>query len=210
MRSAITLVNLLVQNRMQLNKAKRKLLLITFAVSTFFVTHFATAEEPELEVVQDFDLSRYTGLWYELARLENFFERDLVAVTAEYQKNEDGTIRVINRGYHPKKQKWKQSTASARKIGDPNEGLLKVTFFWPFSSGYYILDLDTENYDWALVTGDKRDYLWILSRKTSLPQETLDRLLQKAESLGFPTDELVWVDQTLNSPQTPNQSNLDN
>lgn len=157
----------------------------------------SAASPPEgIEVVEDFDLNRYLGLWYEVARLDNPFERGLEQVTAEYQLISDDSIRVINRGYHTEKGKWKESTARAQQNGEQGQGQLKVTFFWPFASGYYILDLDTENYEYALVTGDKKSYLWILSRSPELPQESVDRLVEKAKSLGFATDELIWVDHS--------------
>ena len=156
----------------------------------------AAATPDGIAVVDDFALDRYLGLWYEIARLDNPFERGLERVTAEYQPIDQDTIRVINRGYNPEKNKWKEFTARAEHTGAENEGKLKVTFFWPFSSGYYILDLDTEDYQYALVTGDRKSYLWILARSPELPPDVTRRLVEKAKQLGFATEELIWVDHS--------------
>lgn len=144
--------------------------------------------------VNDFELERYLGLWYEIARTDNRYERGLRSVTAEYRLQDDGTVRVINRGYHAEHGQWEVSKAKARKIGDPDAGKLKVTFFWPFSSGYHVFALDQENYNYALVSGDHHGYLWILSRTPDLPESTINKLLREAREAGFDTSDLVWVD----------------
>ena len=145
-----------------------------------------------LEPVKEFEAERYLGTWYEIARLDHPFERGLNHVTATYSLRRDGKIEVLNRGYNTQKDKWIQARATAVFAGNESTGSLKVTFFWPFAAGYHILALDREHYEYALVCGDSRKYLWILARRPQMEREQLHELLQKAERWGFQTECLIY------------------
>ena len=146
-----------------------------------------------LQPVSGFDLSRYLGTWHEAARLDHSFERGLIHVTAEYSMREDGGVKVLNRGFDPRKNKWKEAEGKAYFIGDMTTGSLKVSFFGPFYGGYHIIELDKEAYQYALVAGPSRDYLWILVRNPELPSATIGTLVLKARELGFNTDNLIFA-----------------
>ncbi|VEB96435.1 Outer membrane lipoprotein blc precursor [Cedecea lapagei] len=145
--------------------------------------------------ITGFDATRYLGKWYEVARLENRFERGLQQVTATYGKREDGGISVLNRGYDPRKNKWSESEGKAYFTGEPDEAALKVSFFGPFYGGYNVIKLD-EDYQYALVSGPNRDYLWILSRTPTIPASVKQDYVDTARGLGFQVDKLVWVQQS--------------
>ena len=144
--------------------------------------------------VQNFDSEKYLGKWYEIARFDFRFEKNLNNVTAEYSKKDNGNIKVKNRGYDYIKQIWKESVGEAKFVNEPTEARLKVSFFKPIWSGYNVIDID-ENYKYALVAGNDLDYLWILSRETTLPESYKQRFLEKAKSLGYKTENLIWVEQ---------------
>ncbi|MGB3919309.1 MULTISPECIES: lipocalin family protein [Thiothrix] len=144
--------------------------------------------------VAGFQVDRYLGRWYEVARLDHSFERGLEQVTAEYSPREDGTIRVINRGYNTNKQQWEEAEGRAKFVGSKDVGQLKVSFFGPFYGGYNIVELDP-NYQYVMIVGNDRDYLWILSRTPQLDAAVQQRLVEKAKSLGFATDKLIYVKQ---------------
>ena len=146
--------------------------------------------------VTGFDVNRYLGTWYEIARLDHSFERGLQQVTAEYSERDDGGIRVVNRGYDTEKQAWEQSEGKAFFIGDSDVGRLKVSFFGPFYGAYNIIELDRENYQYAMVSGPDRSYLWILARSPVLEQTTVDRLVKQAAGLGFDSEQLIFVEHT--------------
>lgn len=146
--------------------------------------------------VHGFELSRYLGAWYEIARLDHSFERGLTRVTATYSLREDGGIKVVNRGFDSRKQEWREATGKAYFVESPDIGRLKVSFFGPFYGGYNIIDLDKENYSYALVSGPTRSYLWILAREKTLESSVLHHLVTKAEALGFATDRLIYVDHS--------------
>lgn len=148
-----------------------------------------------VRAVEDFDAKRYVGTWYEIARLENRFEKGLEKVAAEYSLRDDGGLTVVNRGYDPKKGRWKEATGKAYFVGPPTRGRLKVSFFGPFYGAYNVIDLD-EDYGWSLVCGKDHAYLWILSRTPPLPDPVVKRLVEKAQGLGFKTDALVFVKQS--------------
>ena len=152
------------------------------------------ATPPGVAVVKDFDLDRYLGTWYEIARLDHRFERGLSKVSASYSKRSDGGVVVINRGYNPETSTWKEAKGRAYPVGDPGAGALKVTFFWPFYAGYNVIELDREHYNYTMVCGPDRNYLWILSRQQQLETSIVDRLVTKAKQLGFQTDELIFVE----------------
>jgi len=146
-------------------------------------------------VVDDFNAQRYLGRWYEIARFDHSFERGLEKVTATYSTMEDGGIQVINRGYNPERGMWQQSIGKAYFTGDPNRAALKVSFFGPFYGGYNIIALD-KDYQYALVCGPDRDYLWILARTPTLPEAVKKQMLDIAARQGFAVEKLLWINQT--------------
>ena len=150
-----------------------------------------------LAPVDDFDSKRYLGKWYEIARLDHRFERNLTNVSATYSPRSPDGIIVVNKGYDTKKKKWKSIEGVAHFIDDKNVGSLKVSFFGPFYGGYHIVDLDKDNYSYSLVVGPDRSYFWILSRTRQMEASTYDRLVKKAATLGIDTAELIKVDQQL-------------
>jgi apolipoprotein D and lipocalin family protein len=138
------------------------------------------------------DLDRYLGLWFEIARFPNAFEKNCVAVTAQYAKNADGSIKVLNR-CRKIKFDGDQDVAEgrARIVGDAKLG---VTFFWPFEGDYWILEI-ADDYSWALVGEPAGRYLWILSRKPRLEPELKASLEAKLKALGYNTTALYWTPQ---------------
>lgn len=152
------------------------------------------ADIPEgVDPVSGFELDRYMGEWFEIARLDHRFERGLQQVTATYTVQDDGTVRVINRGYMPDEGEWKQATGKARLAGAPGVGHLEVSFFGPFYGPYIIFELDKTDYQYAFVTSGE-GYLWLLSRSPSVSSELTQRFLDVARELGFPTEELIFVE----------------
>jgi len=146
-----------------------------------------------IKPVDGFEVDRYLGKWYEIARLDHSFERGLSNVTATYAKREDGGLAVLNRGFDAQKGGWREARGRAYFLGDTQTASLKVTFFWPFYGGYHVIALDREGYRHALVAGPSRDYLWILARDKRLPEATLGRLLAVARRNGFDASALIFV-----------------
>lgn len=145
-----------------------------------------------IDPVQGFQVERYMGRWYEVARLDHRFERGLEQVSATYALNDNGTVSVLNKGYRPEKSEWTEAEGTAKFLGKPDVAALKVSFFGPFYGGYNVVDLDPD-YQHALIAGPNRSYLWILSRTPSPPPEVVERLVAKAQSLGFDTSQLIFV-----------------
>ena len=147
-----------------------------------------------VEPVTDFDLDGYLGKWYELARLDHRFERDLEQVSADYSLRDDGSIKVLNRGYSTSSNEWKEIEGKAYPARGADEGFLKVSFFGPFYSGYCVFELDPEG-QYAFVSGSNRSYLWFLARTPTVSNRVWQRFESRAEELGFDTSELVRVKQ---------------
>ena len=144
--------------------------------------------------VSDFDLPRYLGKWYEVARIDNRFEKGLQRTQAEYSMNPDGSVRVENRGYDPRKREWKVALGKAKSVLGLDIAALKVSFFGPFYDGYNVAALDPK-YRWAMVVGSQLDRFWILSRTPVLPPGVQERLIQQAFNMGVPVERILWVHQ---------------
>lgn len=145
--------------------------------------------------VQNFELQRYLGKWYEIARLDHSFERGLSKVSAEYSLRDDGGVKVINRGYSESDEAWEEAVGKAYFVGDATEGYLKVSFFGPFYGAYVVFELDEQGYQYSVVAGPDKSYLWVLSRTPTMDPQVYKRLITKAAALGFATDKLILVAQ---------------
>ncbi|MGX9419056.1 lipocalin family protein [Vibrio sp. RC27] len=155
----------------------------------------ACAGIPEtIEPVTDFDVNKYSGKWYEIARLDHHFERGLEKVTATYSINDDGGVRVVNRGFSTEANEWKEAIGKAKFAGDENIGHLKVSFFGPFYGSYVIFDLDKESYQYAFITGSD-DSLWFLSRTPVVSDELKEKFVTMVKEAGYNVDELIFVNQ---------------
>lgn len=149
-----------------------------------------------IKPVSDFELDRYMGKWYEIARLDHRFERGLENVTATYSIMDDGTVKVANRGLSATSKEWNDAIGKARFAGDSNIGHLEVSFFGPFYGPYVIFDLDEskENYQYAFVASSEK-YLWFLSRTPTVSDEIKDKFLNAAQASGYNIEELIFVNQ---------------
>ncbi|HKZ78693.1 MAG TPA: lipocalin family protein [Pyrinomonadaceae bacterium] len=172
------------------------LIVITLFASALLAGIAVDSRKSELEVVNSVDLSRYVGLWYEIARLPNRFEKKCAdSVTATYTLRPDGKIEVVNRC---RKISGEYSTAKGKaKIADKKTNAkLRVTFFWPFYGNYWILELGP-NYEYAVVGDPSREYLWILSRTPQIEEELYQQLLARMAERGFKIDRVIRTPQPL-------------
>jgi apolipoprotein D and lipocalin family protein len=167
----------------------------TLLIATFLsVVGGGCSPKKNLSTVDTVELSRYTGKWYEIARLPNSFEKNLTCVTANYALKENGGIKVTNKGFNTEKQEWEEANGHA-KVPDPkNPGELRVSFFRPFYGDYYIIELDP-NYEHVLVGSPSRKYLWILARNKSIKEELYAHYLKTAKQLGFDTHNIHRTSQ---------------
>ena len=153
-------------------------------------------ESRPMQVAPSVELPRYMGKWYEVARLPNRFQKQCASnTTATYTLRPDGKIAVINECRKANGQVT--SAKGAARPADPKgpNSKLKVTFFWPFSGDYWILDLDPD-YRWALIGEPGRKYLWVLSRTPRLDDAVLQRILDRARREGYDLDGLIKTPQT--------------
>ncbi|SBS30425.1 Outer membrane lipoprotein Blc precursor [Marinomonas aquimarina] len=176
----------------------RRLRYFLFAVVSLTSLTACSVSAPKgIQPVTQFELTDYLGTWYEIARLDHSFEQGLSNVTAQYSLREDGGVKVINRGYAKEEQAWQEAEGKAYFVQDSATGHLKVSFFGPFYGAYVIFNLD-QAYQYSLVSGPDRSYFWLLSRTPSLTPEKQAELIAKAKAAGFATEQLIFVDQTLN------------
>ncbi|WP_417429898.1 lipocalin family protein [Halpernia sp.] len=166
------------------------------AAAIFLLNSCAIGLPKGAEAVTNFNVNKYVGKWFEIARLDYRFEKNLDHVTATYFTIGNGDLKVDNRGFDYKKNKWKDAFGIAKFAKSPDIGELKVSFFRPFWASYNVIDID-ENYKYALVIGKNTDYMWILSRYETIPDSYKQRFLAKAKSLGFKTEDLIWVNQDI-------------
>lgn len=163
-------------------------------VMGLMIVLFGCASIPKkADAIKGFDADKYLGKWYEIARFDFRFEKNLNNTTAEYSKMDNGKIKVVNKGYNYVKKEWTSAEGKAKFVKDPEIAMLKVSFFGPFYSGYNVIELDDE-YKYALVAGESLKYLWILSRTPTIPDEIKQKYLQTAKEIGYKTENLIWVE----------------
>lgn len=164
-------------------------------IALALITVACTGLPQGVEPVAGFELDRYLGKWYEVARLDHSFERGLDKVTAEYSLLDGGGVKVVNRGYSGKDAEWDEAEGKAYFVRNSDEGYLKVSFFGPFYGSYVIFELEKENYSYAFVAGPDKSYLWFLSRTPTVSDDLMKKFVDKAAGLGFDTEALIMVGQ---------------
>ena len=152
-----------------------------------------TGKPDGVVAVNGFELDRYLGKWYEIARLDHSFERGLNNISAEYTLREDGGVKVINSGFSKEDNAWRQAEGKAYFVNGTDSGHLKVSFFGPFYGSYVIFELDKENYQYAFVSGPDNSYLWLLARQPELDKQIIEKFIQRSQQLGFDTSKLIFV-----------------
>lgn len=177
-----------------MNQNKKLMGITSMTTITLVIFNCCSGIPKGATAVKPFDLQKYLGKWYEIARMDFKFEQDLKNVIANYSLNANGTIRVENQGYNYVTNKQMQSIGKAKLAGKKDEAKLKVSFFGPFYSGYNVLAID-EQYKYALVAGKSLKYLWLLSRDKTMPDDVKQNYLKIARSLGYNTDVLIWTQQ---------------
>lgn len=154
-----------------------------------------SSQQIDNSTITMFDLNRYLGKWYEVARYDHAFERGLVGTTAEYSLLDDGKIKVLNSGYiNTLDGTYQQSVGKAKPNRNGKAGQLRVSFFGPFYSDYYILDL-APDYSYSVVGSSSPKYLWILSRTPHLNPKVESEILTNLQQRGYDTQKLIWVEQ---------------
>lgn len=147
--------------------------------------------------LRPFSLTRFLGRWYGIARIDYRHERGLTNTSADYRLQAGGKVQVINRGYDPAEQRWREVRGTARPVAGSDSGHLQVSFMWPLRSSYIVFALD-DDYQHALVCGHNHDYLWLLSRTPQIRPGVRAAMLEQARAAGFDIDRLLWVDQRRN------------
>ena len=147
-----------------------------------------------IKVVENFDIEKYMGTWYEIARFDFKYEKDLKNVTATYSLQDNGKVKVVNKGYNYVTNKEAEAVGKARQLDNTRNGALKVSFFGPFYSGYNVVMMDPA-YENVLVFGESTDYMWILSRNKTIPAAVKETFLTKASEAGYDLKRLVWTTQ---------------
>ena len=182
---------------MIMKKFKKYLSVYQLAIiaTTAILLNSCGVKIPEyVQPLENFNSEEYAGKWYEIARFDFKYEKDMSFVTADYSINKNGSIKVVNRGFDYNKNKWKQAVGKAKFNGKNNQSALKVSFFGPFYAGYNVVMMDPD-YQTALVFGENTNYIWILSRTKSISNETKEKFLAKAKEAGYDLDRLVWTQQ---------------
>jgi apolipoprotein D and lipocalin family protein len=170
----------------------RSFTLAAVAGITFLTLNSCATIPSGIEAIKPFDKVKYLGRWYEIARFDFRFERNLNNVTATYSLNRNGTIKVVNRGYDYVSGEWKEAIGKAKSAGDADEAKLKVSFFGPFYAGYNVIAIDND-YNYALIAGQNFKYLWLLSRETTMPDSVKESYLKIAQEAGYDVSALLWT-----------------
>lgn len=170
------------------------IILITLVFALSSCTN--TKNMVDTTTVNKLEIEKFLGTWYEIARFDHSFERGLVGVTATYSMRDDGMIKVLNQGYKNSLDGKLSQAIGKAKIPDSNfPGKLKVAFFWIFYADYFVMELDEENYEWAVIGSSSPKYLWILSRKPQMDPAIYQDLIARIEKRGYDLQPLISVEQ---------------
>jgi apolipoprotein D and lipocalin family protein len=153
-----------------------------------------TGKPDGVVAVKDFELDRYLGKWYEIARLDHSFERGLSNITAEYSLRDDGGVKVINSGFSKEDNEWQQAEGKAYFVEETDSGHLKVSFFGPFYGSYIVFELEKKDYQYAFVSGPDTSYLWLLARTPQVDEKVTEQFVKRSQELGFDTSKLIYVE----------------
>lgn len=164
------------------------------STALFLLLTGCVALPENVKPVANFQLERYLGTWYEIARLDHSFERGLSRVSATYTLREGGGVTVVNRGFSATENKWKEAQGKAFFVQGSDQGFLKVSFFGPFYGAYVVFELDQDDYRYALVSGPNTSYLWLLARTPQIDEKLKADLVARAAARGFDTSRLVFVE----------------
>jgi len=144
-----------------------------------------------LEVVTSVDINRYLGTWYEIARYPNRFQKDCLNSTAIYSMRDDGKIEVVNRCTRiDDPGKVKEARGKAWIVDTRTNAKLKVSFFWPFSGDYWIIQL-AHDYSYVVVGHPERKYIWIMARKPVIERETYHRIIEEIVRQEYNPERLI-------------------
>jgi apolipoprotein D and lipocalin family protein len=168
----------------------KELLLAVLLFSSCVSFNKSYADDTDPSVVKQIDLQKYSGKWYEIARKPNFFQRNCVRSTAEYQVIDSSSVSVYNVCY--KSDNSTSDISGTAKIVDANEpAKLKVRFNIFAQGEYWVTDLDS-NYQWAVVSSSKKSSLFILAREAPMKPELLKEILDTLKAKNFNLDDLVF------------------
>lgn len=152
-----------------------------------------------LDVVDKVDVSCYIGKWFEISKLPNSFQKGCNCTTAEYSIIDEETIRVVNSCRKDSTTgELDQANGKAYVVEGTNNAKLRVQFFWPFRGDYWIIELDKENYKYAVVGTPSRKYLWILSRTPKMDEQIYSMLIERCKTKGFDVSKLEITEQECN------------
>jgi apolipoprotein D and lipocalin family protein len=157
---------------------------------------------PPVQSVAKIDPSRYMGRWYEIARLPNRFQKGCIGSYTDYSLRDDGQINVLNSCRNEKDHSLKQVKGRAWVVDQASNARLKVSFFWPFRSDYWIIKLGKE-YEYTVVASPNRKYLWILSRTTAMNEDLYADIMKEVERQGF---DIKKVLKEIQEPQDRHKS----
>ena len=140
---------------------------------------------PPLQTVSQVNVERYMGLWYEIAAFPQHFQKGCTGSTATYSLRGDGQVDVVNRCRKGSLEGKKRSAKGrARVVDTASNAKLEVSFFRPFWGDYWIIDLGAD-YEFAVVGSPSRDYLWILSRESTMEAAVYDAIVERLAAQGY-------------------------
>jgi apolipoprotein D and lipocalin family protein len=155
-------------------------------------------QDIRIKSVESLDIARYAGRWYEIARFPNSFEKDCVAVTADYALRPDGKVSVTNTCRKNSFDGPVEVAEGTAEVVAPGQLKVKFVDWLPFAGDYWVLYVSPD-YDLAVVGAPAGTTGWVLARSPNPDPELLDRGYEALRKNGYRTNEMIRTPQPANT-----------
>ena len=154
-----------------------------------------STQQTELAPVSSVDLDRFMGRWYVIANIPTFLEKGAHNAVESYAMNDDGTIATTftyrDGGFDGK---LKEFNPKGFVRDDPSNAVWGMRFIWPIKADYRIVYL-SEDYGETIIGRNKRDFVWLMARTPSIPDDEYAELVRRIEAMGYDVSKLQKVPQ---------------
>lgn len=175
--------------------------IITIFLLGLCVGTWGCSSPPPIQTASKVDLNRFMGDWYVIANIPTFIETEAFNAMESYRLHDDGTVATtfsFREGGFDGEQKTYEPTGFV--VNKESNAIWDMQFVWPFKADYRIVFLNGD-YSQTIIGRIKRDYVWIMARTPSIPEDEYQRLLKIIAAQGYDLSQVQKVPQRWENPR---------